>query len=161
MKISSNPIFSSETCYSKKFNLFEALPILAELNFQWLCFYLSAIIGRKLCVLYAVLLFFFIKEKKRPAITIPLILLLPDIGLVLCKATEWVKEHLFSSFCEICHTAANCFSQYALHRACFAFMYRQNHNVLQIYFYKVDVKLSWGVEYWVNILTSNMIIEMT
>lgn len=159
VKISSNPISSPETCYSKSFNHVKAFPILAQLNFQWLYFYLSAVIGRKLCMLRA-LFFFFIKEKKGPAITVPLILLLPDIGLVLCKATEWVKENLHSSFCEICHTAANCFSQNSLHRACCPFT--DSHSVLQIYFYKAGVEWSWGIFLWNWILipSSNMIIEI-
>lgn len=39
------------------------------------------------------IIFFSIKEEKGPAIMVPLILLLPSGGLVLCKAAEWGTEH--------------------------------------------------------------------
>lgn len=64
-EISSNPIFSSETCYSKRFSHFMAFPFLAKLYFLWLCFYLSAIIGRKLCMLCAVFFHFFSSKRKK------------------------------------------------------------------------------------------------
>lgn len=72
IKISSNLIFSSETCYSDHSNHFKAFPILGELNFQCLGFYLSAIIGRKLCMLCAVLFFFSSKRKKGQQLQFPL-----------------------------------------------------------------------------------------
>lgn len=56
--------FAQKPAIQKGFNYFKAFPILALLNFQWLHFYLSAIIGRKLCMLCTGFFFFHQREKR-------------------------------------------------------------------------------------------------
>lgn len=132
--------FAQKPAIQKGFNYFKAFPILALLKFQWLHFYLSAIIGRKQCMRCATFLFSS-KRKKGQQLQFPLSCSSPIWDSCSARQQNELSNIFFlhSVKSAILHTA-NCFSQCALHRACLVlFMYRH----LQTYRF-VSVKQVWN-----------------